>query len=73
MTLFLLTHDRRTRRTDVEPIGDESIVLEKLFAAEARIRTQPDLEVVLLSAADEDDLRRTHSRYFESVEELLAG
>jgi len=26
---------------------------------------------VLVTAADQDDLRRTHARYFESIDELL--
>ena len=30
-------------------------------------------EVVLLEASTEDDLRRTHRRYFESVEELKSS
>ena len=30
----------------------------------------PDIEIVVLSAETEDDLRRTHSRYFRDVPEL---
>jgi hypothetical protein len=39
--------------------------------AEQLRKENPTLEVVLLNAADEADLRRTHSRYFESIDELL--
>ena len=45
--------------------------MNRLFEAERLVRVNPQLEVVLLTAADEDDLRRTHSRYFESVDEIL--
>jgi hypothetical protein len=31
-----------------------------------------DREIVLLEALDEEGLRRTHTRYFKSLEELLA-
>lgn len=72
MTLFLLTFDRRKHEASVEPIGDDR-VLERLFEAERVVRGNPNAEVVLLTAADEDDLRRTHSRYFESVDELLTA
>lgn len=70
MSLFLLTFDRASRRATVEQI-DSAGVIDRLFEAESRLRDQPQLEIVLLTAADEDDLRRTHSRYFESIDELL--
>jgi hypothetical protein len=70
VTLFLLTFDRKSHTTTVEEIGDDG-VLERLFEAERIVRGNPGTEVVLLTAADEDDLRQTHSRYFESVDELL--
>ncbi len=73
MSLFLLTYYRdRRRATIVERIDDQSVALAKLFAAETEARSHPEVEVVLLTAADEGDLHRTHSRYFESVAELLA-
>ncbi len=71
MSLFLLTFNRRQRTVDVKELRDDG-VLHQLFEAERLLRGHPDLEVVLLTAADEEDLRRTHSRYFESVDELLA-
>lgn len=73
MSLFLLTYYRDRRRpTTVETIDDQSSALDRLFMAERNARLHPEVEVVLLTAADEDDLRLTHSRYFESVDELLA-
>jgi len=71
MTLFLLTFDRQNRNATVQEIAEEEDVLERLFTAERRLRDEPALEIVLLAAADEDDLRRTHARYFESIDELL--
>ena len=73
MALFLLTFNRRTRDVDVHEISDHDEALAKLFEAERQLRHEPELEIVMLAAEDEDDLRQTHSRYFESVEELLAG
>jgi hypothetical protein len=70
MSHFLLIFDRRNRHADVEQLSDGDIV-GRLLKAEARLKEEPWLEVVLLTAADEDDLRRTHSRYFESIDELL--
>lgn len=72
MTLFLLKFDRKQRTVDVEEVHDDG-VLERLFEAEQLLRDRPEMEVVLLTAEDESDLRRTHSRYFESVDELLAS
>jgi hypothetical protein len=31
----------------------------------------PDIEIVVLSSDSEESLRRTHSRYFQSVPEIL--
>jgi hypothetical protein len=71
MKTFLLIFDRRTSTVDVTVIGDETAVVEELRTAEARLTEEPWLEVVLLNAAGEEDLRKTHSRFFESVDELL--
>lgn len=71
MALFLLTYNRRTREVDVDEITDHHEGLARLFEAEQRLRHEPDLEIVMLAAEDEDDLRKTHSRFFESVDELL--
>lgn len=73
MTLFLLHFNRRTRQVLVEQMEDEDQALARLAVAEREARNDSTLEVVLLSAADEADLRKTHARYFESFDELLAG
>ena len=48
-----------------------SEALEARFATEKSYRDERrDVEVVVVGAASEEDLRRTHGRYFLSVEEL---
>lgn len=71
MSLFLLTFDRANKQATVEEIGDAADVIDRLFEAESHLHDHPHLEIVLLTAADQDDLRRTHARYFESIDKLL--
>jgi hypothetical protein len=71
VSLFLLVFDREKREVDVRRLDDPSVALARLFEAEAKIRDHPQLEIVLLTADDEEDLLRTHARYFESFEDLL--
>jgi len=42
------------------------------FAAEDEFEGRPEIEIVDLSAASEDELRRTHARYFLTLDELAA-
>jgi len=72
MSFYLLTFNRATRELDIERIDDAELARDRLRDVERRTQEMKDLEVVLLSASDEDELRRTHSRYFETFEELLA-
>ncbi len=46
--------------------------MQARFRTEAEYRAQGDVEVVALAAASEDDLKRTHGRYFLELEELAA-
>jgi hypothetical protein len=70
MKLFLMLYDRQRGQlrslreypdTQREHAEDERLTLEL---------DHPDLEVVLLEAASEADLQKTHSRYFWDVREL---
>lgn len=70
MTHFLLIFNRQSRIAEVQDLGDGDVV-GRLLEAEERLTGEPWLEIVLLTAADEDDLRRTHARYFESIDQLL--
>ena len=73
--IFLIVYDRRTRRTLVFKTFEDT---ERFQAQEARLQIELDLnrnglllqrEVVLLDAANERALRRTHERYFENLPE----
>lgn len=66
MTLLVI-YDRRTRKaletrefSDVE--GDEA--LRARFAAEDAHRSNPNIEVVMISAGCRETIERVHSRYF---------
>jgi hypothetical protein len=71
MNLYLLIFDRTKGSVEIREFSDAEEAVVNLLEAERRRAYAPELEVVLLNAVDEDDLRRTHSRYFESIEELL--
>ena len=72
--LFLIEYDRsRGVLTTFRPFEDAA----RRAADDARLELELSLsrrgverEVVLLEAATEDDLRRTHRRYFENLAEL---
>ncbi|MFA6239763.1 MAG: hypothetical protein WC655_02465 [Candidatus Hydrogenedentales bacterium] len=70
---FLIDYDRSTGHSDIRPFADG----QKREADEARLelelhyhRLGVDREVVLLDAASEVALRKTHARYFEKIESL---
>jgi hypothetical protein len=70
MSLFLLTFHRRKLAAptlvELEPDG----ALFRLVEAEEGLRGT-EYGAVLLVADDEEALRRTHSQYFETFDELL--
>lgn len=73
--IFLIEYDRNGGSIVTFKIFDDS---EQQRAAETRLQMELELnrlgterEVVLLAAATEGDLRRTHRRYFENLNELL--
>ena len=49
-----------------------SAAMEARFVAEAEFHGDANVEIVALAAASEDDLRRTHGRYFLGLSELTA-
>jgi hypothetical protein len=68
---FLLVYSRSSgelirQRT----FDDDAAALRARFAAEDEFKERPDIEIVAFSAASEEDLRRTHARYFLRLEEL---
>jgi hypothetical protein len=74
--LFLIQYDRRAGRiVRFERFTDD----QQRLAADTRLELEIELrrngqnhEVVLLDAASEAAVRKTHGRYFEDVEGLLA-
>jgi hypothetical protein len=75
MMLFLIEYDRNLGQIVTFRAFTE---LEKTDAENARLELELGLnrlgkehEVVLLEAASEEALRRTHRRYFEDLAELM--
>jgi hypothetical protein len=68
---FLLIYDRAGGRlVRQERFGSASEALQARFAAEDERGIQPDVEIVVISAASEAALRESHGRYFLTSEEL---
>jgi hypothetical protein len=75
--IFLIEYDRaRGRIVTIESFTDS----DREKAEESRLQLELDLnlkgvenEVVLLEAATESALRRTHRRYFEDLSELTTA
>ena len=73
MAHFLLVYNRAAGKLlRKQTFDDSAAALRARFEAESEFRQQPDVEIVALSAASEDDLRRTHARYFLNLGELAA-
>ena len=75
--VFLIRFDRRKQRILLFKRFDEA---QRADAERLRLdleievnRSKLDHEIVLLEAQSEEDIRRTHRRYFESLKELIAG
>jgi hypothetical protein len=75
--LFLIQYDRRAGHiVRLERFTND----QQRLAADTRLELEIELrrhgqnhEVVLLEAASEEALHKTHGRYFEDVEALLAA
>lgn len=75
--IYLIHYDRPSRQLlRMQPYADA----QRQQAEDARLALELSLigngreqEVVLLDAADESSLRRTHGRYFYSLAELVAA
>jgi hypothetical protein len=76
MQYFVLVYDQRSGILEqLEPFPEvaSEAALARRFELERDNRERPEIEVVLLSADSEGALRRTHSRYFETVEQLASS
>lgn len=74
MKYYVLVYDRR-RGVVLEDRehSDRVLALGDRARAIATHLSDPDVEVVLLGAQSRDDLLRTHSRYFKTVEEITSA
>lgn len=73
MPLFLIVYDRPRGRT-IDFVQFDEAERDLAVAArnerEQRELDNPQVEVVILEAESEDDLRRTHGRYFHFAREI---
>ena len=74
MSTFLLVYDRREKRLrELRPFKRRSDALTIRMQAEIEaLDSGQDWEVVVLEAASEDVLRRTHASYFRNSAQLAA-
>ena len=74
--IFLIQYNRkggRLVRFERFSDSDRKTAYDAKFDLELRLNRQDNRdEVVILEAADEAAVRRTHRRYFETLEQLLA-
>jgi hypothetical protein len=71
---FVLVYDQRLGRlvAPIEDFADSDTGMKRRFELEREHRSEPTIEVVMLSAESEVQIRRTHSRYFKTTAELIA-
>lgn len=72
MSYFLVVYDRSTGAVEVEEFSDQQrdLALHRRFEYEREQRNHPEIEVVVLGAESTEALKRTHARYFKTVQEL---
>ena len=74
---FLLVYNRQTGETDVRgdfPASEARTALRARFQLERDLKECLDLEIVVLTGATLEGLRKTHSRYFGgTANRALAG
>jgi len=71
MTHFLLVYDRDAGQLlRKEVFVNSSDAMQARFRAESEFAGRREIEVVALDAESEEELRRTHGRYFFSLAEL---
>jgi hypothetical protein len=72
---FLIVYDRlagRILETREYPLGERERALAERAELILSQRDSRDVEVVLFGAESLADLRKTHARYFQSAEEIVA-
>lgn len=72
MAHFLLVYDRDAGRLIRKELFDaDSQALQARFEAEHEFRGRPEVEIVALTAESEEELMRTHGRYFLDLAQLV--
>lgn len=72
MNSYLVVYDRRSGHRDITEYpgpGGRTVALQERLRVERKHR-RDHVEVVVITANSQDELRRTHSRYFGTVSEL---
>lgn len=71
---FLIEYNRRTREWHAEeydgPNGHRDALEERL--RRELVRTDPEIEIASLNGDSLETIKKTHSRYFEGAEKLMA-
>jgi hypothetical protein len=72
MSYYLVVYDRSTGTVEIEEFTDQQgdLALHRRFECERAQRNQPQIEIVVLGAESPEALKRTHARYFKTVQEL---
>jgi hypothetical protein len=72
MSYYLVVYDRSTGAVELEEFTEQQrdLALHRRFEYEREQRNRPEIEVVVLGAESPEVLRRTHARYFKTVQEL---
>jgi hypothetical protein len=74
MNYFVLVYNRRHGVAKIKRVftsADRTEALRYRFKLEAMHRGDTDIEIVVLGAESEADLRTTHARYFTTAVDLL--
>jgi hypothetical protein len=73
MAHFLLIYNRAAGQLlRQQEYTDAVAAIADRFAAEVEFAGQPDVEIVVIGAESEEELRTTHGRYFLGLTELAA-
>jgi hypothetical protein len=71
--IFLIDYDRRSgSMREFCSFPDSERRRAERLRLEMEIKASPEAEIVLLEAKDEETVRKTHARYFETAAELLS-
>jgi hypothetical protein len=71
MAHFLLIYDRQAGKLlRKQEFASDIEALDERFAAEAEYGVHENIEIVAISAASEEELKKSHGRYFLTSEQL---